>query len=136
MLAVVERTRVRDVRAHAPPTVMSRSPPLDGLKEQVSGPGSIACETIRVMSHQPFPTHDGSRDHASAQQPPRKLWRTVLGTILIVIGVLAGLAGLSGAMSSTDNIDAGYLLGTLLGLLVVVLIFVVPGVLLLRRPRA
>lgn len=89
---------------------------------------------MHVVSHEPFPAHQ--HDPGPSMQPPRrKRWRTVLGVILIVIGILAGLGGLSGAMTATDDIDAGYLVGTLLGLLVVVVIFVVPGLLLLRRPR-
>lgn len=89
------------------------------------------------MSHEPFPAHHGGgpQHQPSAKPPRRKRWRTVLGVILIVIGVLTGLGGLSGAMGATDDIDAGYLVGTLLGVFVVVVIFVVPGVLLLRRPR-
>lgn len=88
------------------------------------------------MSYEPFPKDQmGPQHHQPAYPPPRKAWRTVLGIILIVVGIFAALSGMSAAMSSAEDINAGYLVGVLIGALLAVAVFVVPGILLLRRPR-
>lgn len=88
------------------------------------------------MSYEPFPKDQmGPQHHQPAYPATRKRWRTVLGIVLIAIGVLSIPGGLSGAMNSTDDIDAAYVVGVLIGMVLVVAIFVVPGILLLRRPR-
>lgn len=82
---------------------------------------------------------DRHQPGAGPQRGKRSTVKTVIAVVLLVIGALATLLALLTTLGFVaeigDTAAPANLVGQLVGAWLVVLIFVVPGLLLLRRPK-